>query len=269
MGMMNVLLGVLVLTLCSSLVQTLTTNAKSCDFCSPTGSNCIDQDNYVVCACKFGYQGNGLNCTRITFCDTLKCCIEGYYWNRQKKICDDINECSSPTLNKCSPTQTCVNYFGTYLCTPNSSALCSGETCSSDKDCIKVNDNFVCADPCVNYSDLNGDSRLSTIESTGRFNTDRYNYGWFRYVGSLTASMKEGPVGLLRCGSLEPFTLAEGHPSIGDGIKMVTLLSNLLSSNVTGGSLPVKACSGEYYVYKFSGMLRSDVYCTGGKIQRI
>ncbi|XP_073525054.1 uromodulin-like [Phyllobates terribilis] len=264
MGMMNVLLGVLVLTICSSLCQgqTLTSNAKSCNFCNPSNANCEQKSVYGICSCKAGFIGNGLNCTRMAFCDTSRCCPDGYSWDIRKKICVDINECSSPTLNKCSPTETCLNRNGIYLCTPNPSALCSGETCPSDQDCLKVNDSFQCADPCDVYNDLNGDSRLSSIESTGRFNTDRYNFGWFRYVGSLTASMKVGPVGALRCGSLEPYSLAEDHPNIGDGIKMVSLLSNSLSGSVVAGKLPVKACPRGYYVYKFSGMLRFDVYCT-------
>ncbi|XP_075703379.1 uromodulin-like [Rhinoderma darwinii] len=238
------------------------TYAKSCSFCNTTNSNCEARVGYVICTCKPGFIGNGLSCTRIVFCDTYKCCPDGYTWDAKNKQCADINECLTPTLNKCSPRETCINRNGIYLCVPNTSALCSGTACSSNQDCLKINDSFQCADPCDYYDLLNGDNKLSSIESTGRFITDRYNFGWFRYVGRITASLKVGAVGTFKCGSLEPFSLGGDHPDIGDGIKSVPIISNLLTGSVRAGSIPVKACARGYYVYKYSGMLKYDVYCT-------
>ncbi|XP_075705202.1 uromodulin-like [Rhinoderma darwinii] len=237
--------------------------AKSCSFCNTTNSNCEARVGYVICTCKPGFIGNGLNCTRMAFCDIYKCCPDGYTWDAKNKLCADINECLTPTLNKCSPRETCINRNGIYLCVPNTSALCSGTACSSNQDCLKINDSFQCADPCDYYDLLNGDNKLSSIESTGRFITDRYNFGWFRYVGRITASLKVGAVGTFKCGSLEPFSLGGDHPDIGDGIKSVPIISNLLTGSVRAGSIPVKACARGYYVYKYSGMLKYDVYCTG------
>ncbi|XP_044140393.1 uromodulin-like [Bufo gargarizans] len=240
------------------------TDAKSCNFCNSTISTiCNVRSGYVICSCAAGYIGNGVDCTRMVFCDKYKCCPKGYNWDLNKKLCVDINECLSPTLNTCSPTETCNNLNGIYLCVPNPSALCSGTACSSDQDCLQINGKYQCADPCDWYSLLNGDDRLSSIDSAGRFSTDRYNFGWFRYVGKNTASLKVGTVGPLKCGSLEPFSLRDVHPNIGDGIKLLPLISNSLRGTINAGNLPVKACPKGYYVYKFSGMLKHDVYCTG------
>ncbi|KAM3910193.1 uromodulin-like, partial [Leptodactylus fuscus] len=245
-------------------MRSLTSYAKSCNFCNSTNNaNCDARSGYVICSCKPGYIGNGNNCTRMAFCDTYQCCPQGYKWDIDQKVCADINECSSPSLNECSPTETCINRNGIYLCNPNPAATCSGRVCSKDQDCLNVGQNqFTCADPCDWYKLKNGDSRLSSISSSGRFDTDRYDFGWFRYTGKLTASLKEGTVGSLKCGSLEPFSLAAAHPKIGDGITLVPLYSNSLSGPVKAGTLPVKACPRGYYVYKFSGSLKFDVYCT-------
>lgn len=150
-----------------------------------------------------------------------------------------------------------------YLCASTKNALCPSVACANDQDCLKVGGNDQCLDPCMNYQLLNGDSRLSTINSTGAFVTDRWNIGWFRYNGSVGLKMKESCVGPVKCGSAEPFSINGTHPAIGEGVVMMPLLANTVSGCVAAGTIPVKACSGGYYVYKFSGSLKYEVYCTG------
>lgn len=200
----------------------------------------------------------------MVFCDTVKCCPKGYTWDGKKKQCVDINECIDDTLNQCSPTDTCYNRNGIYLCSMNRNAACgSSGKCSDDLDCLDIKGDAQCADPCYNYKTINGTARLYNLASPGRFDTDRNYFGWFRYVGK-GVSLREGCVGALKCGSMQPFSLAGKHPSIGDGIVMAPLLSNSISLGcVPGPSIPVKACPGGYWVYKYSGSLRFDVYCTG------
>ncbi|XP_068121766.1 uromodulin-like [Hyperolius riggenbachi] len=240
---------------------------KTCQDCnSTTTATCVNHTSYMSCSCNSGYVGDGLNCTLMLYCSGSNCCPSGFNWTAQTKTCVDINECASPTLNKCSPTDTCVNKNGNYLCITNRTAPCGGSgatPCSSDQDCLRISGAPQCADPCSNYQVLNGTNRLATINSTGRFATDENLFGWFRYAGT-GLSLKEGCVGPLKCGSLEPNTLGGIHPKIGDGIKMVPLQTNSVASGCsTGAKISVKACPGGYYVYKFSGSLRSDVYCTG------
>ncbi|XP_068119863.1 uromodulin-like [Hyperolius riggenbachi] len=266
---MNYVLSILCLAICLHLsdAQTLSMYAKACSNCNTTTStNCAANSGYASCSCKPGYVGDGWNCTIMAFCNTYTCCPDGYTWNNDNKQCVDINECANPTLNKCSPTDTCVNRNGIHLCIINRKAPCGGPgsiSCTSDQDCLRISGEAQCADPCYNYQQINGANRLANINSTGRFPNDRNLFGWYRYVGT-GSSLKEGCVGPLKCGSLEPYTLGGIHPKIGDGIQMVPLQINSVASGCyNGSSIPVKACPGGYYVYKFSGALKFDVYCTG------
>ncbi|XP_075122501.1 uromodulin-like [Leptodactylus fuscus] len=242
-------------------------NAKTCASCDATAGICSQKTGYVTCSCTSGYLGNGVTCTPLASCTTATCCSPGYYWDNRVgyKVCTDINECADATLNKCFPSSTCVNKAGIYLCSSNRNIACNNGTCAFDQDCLNVGSSVQCADPCSNYQLLDGTSRLSTINSTGVFTTDRYNFGWFRYNGTSGLKMQEGCVGAVKCGSAEPFTLNSSHPAIGEGIVMVNLIANTVSGCTAAGTLPVKACPGGYYVYKFTGSLKSEVYCTAMK----
>ncbi|XP_018425807.1 PREDICTED: mucin-5AC-like [Nanorana parkeri] len=239
-------------------------NALTCSSCHPTASTCTQKSGYVTCSCISGYAGNGINCTAIASCTTETCCIPGYYWDSRVgyKLCTDINECADATLNKCVPSSTCTNRVGIHLCGSTRSVACPSSTCSYDQDCLNVGGTVQCTDPCLNYQLLNGTSRLSTINSTGVFVTDRYNFGWFRYNGTVGLRMQEGCVGSIKCGSAEPYTLNASHPAIGQGVVMMPLFANSVTGCTAAGTIPVKACAGGYYVYKFSGSLKSEVYCT-------
>uniref|UniRef100_A0A6I8PP51 Mucin-3A-like n=1 Tax=Xenopus tropicalis TaxID=8364 RepID=A0A6I8PP51_XENTR len=237
-------------------------DAKTCSFCHPTAGVCSLKAGFVTCTCASGYIGNGVNCTLMSYCGSVSCCPQGYAWNTVSKACVDINECNDNTLNKCVPSSTCVNKNGIYLCNYNRSINCPTSACSYDMDCVNINGVEQCADPCLNYQTLNGSSRLATLDSAGIFQTDRYNFGWFRYNGNIGLRMIEGCVNSLKCGSAEPFSLGGKHPVIGDGIQLVTLKKNSLTGCVNSSTIPVKACSEGYYVYKFTGSLQFDVYCT-------
>ncbi|XP_077155662.1 uncharacterized protein LOC143818136 [Ranitomeya variabilis] len=238
-------------------------NAKTCASCHPTAGLCTQKTDYVTCSCMSGFAGNGINCTPIASCTTETCCSEGYYWDNRVgyKICTDINECTDVTLNKCVPSTTCVNKIGIYLCGSTKNIACNTGVCAFDQDCLNVGGTVQCADPCQNYQQLNGTNRLSTINSTGVFTTDRYNFGWFRYNGT-GLRMKEGCIGSTKCGSAEPFTLNSSHPAIGQGVVLMNLIANTATGCTAAGTIPVKACPGQYYVYKFSGSLKSEDYCT-------
>uniref|UniRef100_A0A8C5M3B4 Uncharacterized protein n=1 Tax=Leptobrachium leishanense TaxID=445787 RepID=A0A8C5M3B4_9ANUR len=239
--------------------------AKTCSDCDVANNAICEQkpEGYVVCSCPAGSIGNGHKCTKMVYCSGYNCCPKGYVWDQAGKKCVDINECNIPTQNMCSPSSTCQNMKGVYLCNNINKAPCTSAACPDNLDCLTINGNAKCADPCTNYLPLNGDARLFTINSTGKFLTDRNNVGWYRYTGNIAVSMKEGRVGALKCGSLEPYSLGGPHPAIGEGVKMVPLLINGLNGYSAGPSIPVKACPEGFYVYKLTGMLKFDVYCTG------
>ncbi|XP_063297832.1 mucin-2-like [Pelobates fuscus] len=257
---MKILLVGLCLGICAT--TCLAQIAKTCNDCNVTRVICDERPGYVSCSCKDGYIGNGLNCTRILSCKDSQCCSKGYTWDKEKKTCVDIDECADASLNKCSPPATCINKKGIFLCLNKRDSLCPSDVCPNDLDCLTVNGNIQCADPCENYQELDGETRLSTIQSTGRFRNDRYNIGWFRFTGRAGLSLIEGCVGPLKCGSLEPFSLDGPHPAMGEGVKMVPLIINAMIGCLPGSSIPVKACPGRFYVYKLTGSIKLDVYCT-------
>ncbi|CAH2221610.1 uromodulin-like [Pelobates cultripes] len=257
MGTIKYLFGALLLTICFK--ESFSQDAKACSDCNSTNAICETLSGYVKCSCKDGFVGDGLNCTKLVFCDSGTCCPQGYTWDIKTKTCKDINECAStsPLVNKCVPTTNCVNLNGIFGCTNAASPLCS---CTSSTDCMNIQGNVQCADPCIHYEELDGSSRLYTINSNGRFSTDRYYFGWFRYQKNL--QMKQGCVGPLKCGSRQPLSLWADPPAVGEGIKRIPLLVNSLSGCTRGANISVKACPGEYHVYKYTGLLSSDVYCT-------
>ncbi|CAJ0923142.1 unnamed protein product [Ranitomeya imitator] len=212
-----------------------------------------------MCSCKSGFIGNGLNCTRVVFCDTASCCSPGYTWDTTKKLCVDVDECQSSSLYTCLTQAECINKNGIYICNAVKNPVCPSAPCSSDQDCVRNGAVLSCVDPCTNYQEIDGSRRLYTLNSVGRFPTDRYLFGWYRYANGLR--LREGYVGSLKCGSVEPYTLSS-HPSVSDGVISVPLLTNGLTANSTGPSIMVKACPGGYYVYKFAGLMKFEVYCT-------
>ncbi|XP_075189738.1 uromodulin-like [Anomaloglossus baeobatrachus] len=233
--------------------------AKACPDCSKDAT-CKPYPNYaaITCTCTSGSAGNGFNCTKLVFCDSTNCCPQGYTWSKDTQNCVDIDECKTNT-DKCATTNNCYNKNGIYICKYDASILCPDKACSSDRDCVKQNGLETCVDPCNNPEELDGASRLFTINSTGRFQTDRYNFGWFRYKSGYR--MKQGPVGSLKCGSLNPYSLVPDYQTITQTVQTVSLWSNT-DPPAAGPSIQVKACPGGYYVYKFSGSLAFEVYCT-------
>ncbi|XP_040278165.1 uromodulin-like [Bufo bufo] len=234
-------------------------DAKICSDCNSTNANCSLKQGYVMCSCKNGFVGNGLNCTPMVFCGTTTCCPPGYTWDNTNKSCVDINECLNSLLHTCLKESQCINMKGLYLCNAVPNPTCPAEVCSTDKDCIRDGTILKCIDPCENYQEIDGSRRLYTLNSVGRFPTDRYLIGWYRYKNGLR--LREGYVGPLKCGSVEPYSLSS-HPTVSEGVKSVALLTNGLTSNSTGPSILVKACAAGYYVYKFKGLLKSEVYCS-------
>ncbi|OCT94456.1 hypothetical protein XELAEV_18012128mg, partial [Xenopus laevis] len=227
--------------------------------CTDCHSNaiCDTKTNYFTCSCKTGFIGNGVNCTEKVYCSSLSCCPSGYRWNTVSTGCDDINECLDP-FNMCYPA-TCTNKIGCYLCGSTVGKTCGEMYCPYDQDCLNINGNPTCVDPCKNSKEVNGASRLFTISSTGKFPTDQFNIGWFRFTPGF--KMREGCVGPLKCGSAEPFSLSS-HPKKEDGVKLVPLTLNTVTGCINGSSIPVKACDG-FYVYKYIGTTRPEVYCSG------
>ncbi|XP_069478915.1 mucin-2-like [Ambystoma mexicanum] len=253
--------------------RTFSGDAESANFChqmdaTMTLKGAYPGSTFVACSCKAGYFGNGFSCTPPDKCTSELCCSPMTTWSNTTRRCIDVDECRDLTLNQCTPQSTCSNYFGNHLCSLSRQVICDSTTCDDFRDCLSNQ----CGDPCTNYKSINGNTRLSSIYSTGMFTTDQYLFGWYRYIGFTGVRMQEGCTGPVRCGSGEPFTLEEGgHPLLGSGIKAVRLLANKVTGPCTpSGTILVKACqkpAGDqsfngFYIYKFTGSLFSEVFCT-------
>lgn len=110
-------------------------------------------------------------------------------------------------------------------------------------------------DPCKNYKSLNQDWR-ATNYSTKEVYCDRNTRweGWYRlFYKGRSIQMPELCVKTERCGTHSPLWLVGGHPRKCDGIVTRKICGHWKSNCCAFKSPPiqVKACQGNYYVYKF------------------
>jgi hypothetical protein len=110
--------------------------AEHTDNCPQVCTNTIGS---YTCSCYAGYSGPG--CSAITSCAANKCsykcaminnkptcsCLSGFALATDGISCNDINECSNPTLNMCSDKSKCNNTIGGYTC-----GCVVGETVGND-----------------------------------------------------------------------------------------------------------------------------------------
>ncbi|TSK20061.1 Uromodulin [Bagarius yarrelli] len=240
--------------------------------CSPVLKESSHQANSFshtfTCSCTDGFSGNGITCYNISACSTpgASCCPDGYGWAEHS--CVDIDECSSEK-NPCTAPLQCKNQPGSFAClTPDAytkdtmlnikqdsnQPRCGGKVCSSGQDCINVNGALSCVDPCQYYTILD-DPWRSTNSNTSTLHCDMgINWqGWYRmYLGSASVQMPERCIRPNTCGTNAPIWLKSPPPSQSEGVVQATVCA----SWVTGCcgyefSIGIKACPGNYYVYKF------------------
>ncbi|XP_051745742.1 uncharacterized protein LOC127510211 [Ctenopharyngodon idella] len=128
-------------------------------------------------------------------------------------------------------------------------------------------------DPCNNYNTLNNYWRniLSYGHQYG-LNSDyddtRVSWGgWYRlYINGLSAQMPEWCVSNLACGGFSSLWLAGSHPRLGDGVVTREIYGSHFEEcrYYRSNPIQVKACPGNYYVYKFTRpplSIPAPVYC--------
>ncbi|XP_067115130.1 deleted in malignant brain tumors 1 protein-like [Osmerus mordax] len=137
--------------------------------------------------------------------------------------------------------------------------LCGGTPCPAGQDCISVNGSFRCADPCSQYSVLN-DTWRSTDYNDGTIRCDLGWYsnlvwqGWYRmFLGGNSTQMPDTCVEKYMCGTHAPLWLTAPHPQLGDRVVERGVCGHWGNDCCYFRSNPihVKACPGNYYVYKF------------------
>uniref|UniRef100_A0A8C1TX19 ZP domain-containing protein n=1 Tax=Cyprinus carpio TaxID=7962 RepID=A0A8C1TX19_CYPCA len=129
-------------------------------------------------------------------------------------------------------------------------------------------------DPCINYNTLNDSWR--NILSYGYIYGSSANYddtgvnwdGWYRlFLNGLSAQMPEWCVSYLACGGFSSLWLAGSHPRLEDGVVTRDIYGSYFEqcSYYRSDPIQVKACPGNYYVYKFTRpdlSIPSPAYCS-------
>ncbi|XP_063788830.1 uromodulin-like [Pseudophryne corroboree] len=245
-----------------------------------------------TCVCNEGFSGDGHVCYDINECDYyyyyywLNVCSYGYCINTygsyncvcpsgfisENKTCVDVDECSRPGLNGCHVLATCYNYYGSYSCSCPAGYFgdgynceldeCTRDVCGFARECIKTTGFHSCLDPCYSSTTLNEPSRSTSYHYYffayyyygyyGR--SDYFLNGWHRFEGSGGIRMPESCPSPNSCYTWSPIWLNETHPDQTDGIV------NRIACVMSGGdccywttNVQIKACPGNYHVYKFSG----------------
>uniref|UniRef100_A0A671S0R4 ZP domain-containing protein n=1 Tax=Sinocyclocheilus anshuiensis TaxID=1608454 RepID=A0A671S0R4_9TELE len=120
------------------------------------------------------------------------------------------------------------------------------------------------SDPCHNYNTLDEywrDIRQNAYQYSGHNDTLVKWSGWYRlYLNGESAQMSEWCVSYVGCGGETGLYLNGSHPTLEDGVVTREVLGSHIRSNQCGGhkstSIQVKACPGDYYVYK---LVKPDV----------
>lgn len=243
------------------------------------------------CVCKDGYLGNGLECLDRVACSAdMNCCHQGYQWTPDFG-CVDIDECSSSVgkSNPCPHPTVCENTAGSFSCvmTPalESSRIlphraeaevrsvqfgCGSVVCPVGQDCLSINGNATCADPCQHYTTLNQLWRSTDyrVESSSPACDSSENWqGWYRlFLGTNSIRMPERCVERYMCGTDVPLWLATPHPDLHEGVVRGRVCGSWESDccQYSSNSIHVKACPGNYHVYKLvSSSLCFSAYCAG------
>ncbi|XP_058874269.1 uncharacterized protein LOC117967226 [Acipenser ruthenus] len=241
--------------------------------CSECHGNAVCQPSSksVQCVCAEGFVGDGFSCYNRTECnETTDCCPHGFQWSNEHG-CTDIDECAADgDLNDCPPQSSCVNTIGSFHClldhiskrsSRSVSFSCINQPCPSGQDCITDS----CADPCQQYKVLDEPWRSTNfpIAPSSDRKCDSGLFGWYRFLVNDSVRMPEKCVPDYSCGSDATLWITGTHPVETDGIVSRTACAgwqlNCCHSSIT---VHIKACPGNYHVYKYQGVPWCyHVYC--------
>uniref|UniRef100_A0A673NPU2 Uncharacterized LOC107748190 n=1 Tax=Sinocyclocheilus rhinocerous TaxID=307959 RepID=A0A673NPU2_9TELE len=120
------------------------------------------------------------------------------------------------------------------------------------------------SDPCYDYSTLDEywrDIRQSPYQYNGHDDTHVEWSRWYRlYLNGESAQMSEWCVSYMGCGGETGLYLSGSHPRVEDGVVTREVLGSYIWSSqcddYRSTSIQVKACPGDYYVYK---LVKPDV----------
>ena len=128
----------------------------------PTDTTCPGTREYanVTWHCKKPISTTCLNTPGSYIC----ACPEGTITNTETGECDDIDECSDLSINRCHANQTCINTLGTYICDGTITNITCPDCppCVANAECIvDINNQPICqcwpgytGDPLVQCDDI-------------------------------------------------------------------------------------------------------------------
>ncbi|XP_028829769.1 oncoprotein-induced transcript 3 protein-like isoform X2 [Denticeps clupeoides] len=113
-------------------------------------------------------------------------------------------------------------------------------------------------DPCISYSSLDEPWRATNnsvpYDSNAKCDTNVNWGGWYRlFYNGMSVQMPEWCPDQLSCGTHAPLWLQSSHPHVGDGEVTRNVCGHWNNDCCSFHPPPitVKACPGNYYVYKF------------------
>ncbi len=130
-------------------------------------------------------------------------------------------------------------------------------------------------DPCNNYNTLDNHWRstfnywYSFVHIKGLDDTRVEWDGWYRlFINGSSAQMPEWCMSYMSCGGLSSLWLGGSHPRLEDGVVSREVYGSRYDqcSWYRSDPIQVKACPGDYYVYKFTRptlSIPAPVYCAG------
>lgn len=147
----------------------------------------------------------------------------------------------------------------------------NGEDEGNGVDLFNEDDSNPSYDPCYRYRILDQSWRASNYSTRG-VKCDRQVrwQGWYRlYYRGKSIQMPEKCIPANRCGTHAPLWLTRPHPKMSDGIVTRGVCGNWKKNCCAFRSTPiqVKACRGNYYVYRFVRPTACHLAYCAGKIQ--
>nr|XP_046190536.1 uromodulin-like [Oncorhynchus gorbuscha] len=228
MILVALLVPLLVLSSAGHTSGTIVTSCEACHEQAVCHTSPMTGD--ITCTCKKGFSGDGL------------ICLPGH-----TSTADHHH--APRRVRRSYPTST----SNTNLAHVRFS--CGFNECADGEDCITVAGIQQCSNPCKIYTVLN-DAWRSTNNHVGNKHCDR-NVRWDGYyrmfIGNQSVSMPDRCVDSFQCGTQAPLWLAFPPPQQVDEIVQSAVCASFNGDCCWVQSQPihVKACPGNYFVYKF------------------
>ncbi|KAK6466628.1 uromodulin-like [Huso huso] len=201
-----------------------------------TGTHPVETDGIVSRKACAGWQ---LNCCHSSITVHIKACPGNYHVYKYQGVpwCFHVY---------------CAEYNPTITALQTVPLSCFNQPCLSGQDCITDS----CVDPCQQYNVLDEPWRSThfPVSSSSDPKCDRDLNGWYRFLVNESVRMPEACVPEYSCGTHAPMWINGTHPLETDGIVSRQSCGKWSSSCCYfTTTVHIKACPGNYHVYKFQG----------------